>query len=92
MNGVVIFNFIVNVTYSGVFIVNFEYISHFTRHENMKNTEIRIIKVSLIDQIANWSVFLPEYTKYNPSPHPNISPSNFSFVLCLYGQGIITGF
>ena len=50
MNGVVIFNFIVNVTYSGVFIVNFEYISHFTRHEN---TEIRIIKVSLIDQIAN---------------------------------------
>ena len=53
MNGVVIFNFIVNVTYSGVFIVNFEYISHFTRHENMKNTEIRIVKVSLIDQIAN---------------------------------------
>ena len=53
MNGVVIFNFIVNVTYSGVFIVNFEYISHFARHENMKNTEIRIIKVSLTDQIAN---------------------------------------
>ena len=35
---VFIFNFIVNFTYSGVFIVNFEHISHLARREKCRNT------------------------------------------------------
>ena len=38
MNGVFIVNFIVNLTYSGVFIVDFEHISHLGRREIYQNT------------------------------------------------------
>ena len=38
VNSVFIFNFIVNVTYSGFFIVNFEHFSH-----DVKNAEMRAL-------------------------------------------------
>ena len=38
MNGVLIFNFVVNFTYSGVFIVKIEHIPHLLRREKCRNT------------------------------------------------------
>ena len=37
-NDVFIFNFIINFTYFGVFIVNFEHISHMARCEKCRNS------------------------------------------------------
>ena len=52
VKGFFIFNFIVNSTYSGVFNVNFEHISHLTRREKCQNTCLywkKESKVSLAD-------------------------------------------
>ena len=97
VNGVFIFNFIVNFKYSGVFTVNFEHISHLARREKCQNnvpyTGKKKEKFNRL-QSEVFCVFLPEYElppiPLSPPP-PNIGPSNLFFVR-IYAQGILTRF
>ena len=93
VNGVFIFNFIVNFTYSVIFIVNFEHISRLAQREKCRNTcfILEKRKKSKFNRFQIEVYFLPNISPlpqlptpapvYNPPPLPaNISPSNFYFV------------
>ena len=88
VNGVFIFNFIVNFKYSGVFTVNFEHISHLARREKCQNnvpyTGKKKEKFNRL-QSEVFCVFLPEY-ELPPIP-PSPPPPEYrpiKFILCPY--------
>ena len=86
-------SFIVNITYSGVFIVNSEHISHLERREKCRNTcfILEKRKKSKFNRLQIEVFFLPIITPLPYISPPNIGPSNLSFAR-IYAQGVLTGF
>ena len=76
--------------YSGVFVVNFEHISHFEGREKCSNLcfVLEKSKKSKFNRLQIEVFFL---SNISPPSSPNIGPSNFSFVL-IYAQDGLTGF
>ena len=88
----------VNFTYSGVFVVNFEHNSHLVRREVFRNASFTLEKRKESNKFNRLQIevfFLPI-----TSPHPlsssrvykppNIGQSNLSFVR-IYAQGLLIG-
>ena len=75
------FNFIVKFMYSGVFIVNFEHISHLAEHEKCRNMCFILKKIKVSLKYCNFKCF-------SPAPHPH-SHGYISLFIC---RGILAGF
>ena len=76
-----IVNFIVNFTYSGVFIVKFEHLNIFHILHDMKYAEIRVYTRKKVIGLIDCKLKCFPSRMYAPlSPPPNIGPSNLSFV------------
>ena len=78
VNGVFIFDFIINFMYSGVFIVNFEHISHFARREKCQNTCFILQKKSKFCRFQIEVFPLPPYPTSSSEYRP------IKFALCPY--------
>ena len=82
--------------YFGVFIVNFEHISHLALHEIWQNMSFILEKRKksnkfnrLLIEVFFLQNISPLYI--SPPPSPEYIPSNLSPVR-IYAQGILTGF
>ena len=86
VNGLFIFNFIVNFTYSGVFIVNFQHISHLARREKYQNPCFILKKKIMFNKLQFEVFFLPNISPRLPECRP------IKYVLCPYIRpGCING-
>ena len=78
----------VNFTYSGVFVVNFEHNSQFVRREVFRNASFTLEKRKESNKFNRLQTSSQSSSRvYKP---PNIGQSNLSFVR-IYAQGLLIG-